>query len=382
MKNEQPIAEKERVQRILPMAAAKPETAFKPPSLEQDFVVGKLASPVGEVPKVAAALTGRDRMGSYLCRWNIGRMSFVVEPGLYALGSPDSASPVLVTANFKMSFDQLRVALPNRDCWLLVLDTKGINVWCAAGKGTFGTVELYDRIVSSRLSEVVTHRQIIVPQLGAPGVCGLDVKKYTGFQVVWGPVMAPDLPAFLDTGLVADPAMRRKGFPLAERLALAPVEFIQAIGKTFVLMLFFLLLSGLGGEHSFWQASLEMGFFAVLALLAALISGTLLVPVLLPWLSGRAFSIKGMWTGLFSFLVLVAIYGFVSPVRIIGRLEAVSWLLMVPALSSWFAMNFTGASTYTSRSGVRYEMLRAIPLQAAAGLAGLLCWLVARFWLT
>jgi acetyl-CoA decarbonylase/synthase complex subunit gamma len=300
-------------------------------------------------------------------------MSFIVDPGLYALGAPDSSSAVVVTANYKMSFDQVRAAMAGRDCWILVLDTKGINVWCAAGKGTFGTVELYDSIAASRLAEVVTHRKIIIPQLGAPGVNGLDIKKYTGFQVVWGPIMAVDLPAFLDNGMVADVAMRRKSFPLAERLALAPVEFVQASGKIFFLMLFFFLLSGLGGANTFLAATQEMGFFAVFALLAALIGGTLLVPVMLPWLSGRAFSVKGMWAGLLSYLVVVAIYLFVWPDRIMARVELVAWLLMVTAISSWLGMNFTGASTYTSRSGVRHEMLRAIPLQVAAGVTGFCC---------
>lgn len=381
MKKILPAAKKAPTPLGVPMASATPALEFALPSSNQDFVIGQQASAVGEVPTVASALSGRDKLGGWLARWNIGRMSFVVDPGLYALGFPDAASPVVVTANYKMSFDQLRLGLAGRDCWILVLDTKGINVWCAAGKGTFGTVELYDRIVSSRLAEVVSHRQIIVPQLGGPGVNGLEVKKHSGFAVVWGPIAASDLPAFLDRGMEADPGMRRKSFPVAERLALAPVEVVQGGGKTVALIIFFLILSGLGGEGPFWQASLEMGLFASLALLAALFGGTVLLPLLLPWLSGRAFSVKGMWTGLFSYLLLVAIYGFVSPERIIGRLEAVAWLLMVTALSSWLGMNFTGSSTYTSRSGVRYEMLRAIPVQAAAGLAGLCCWLVARFWL-
>ena len=60
-------------------------------------------------------------------------MHYSVEPGLYALGQPDDSSPVLVTANYKMSFDWLQQALPNRNAWIPVGDTKGINVWCAAG---------------------------------------------------------------------------------------------------------------------------------------------------------------------------------------------------------------------------------------------------------
>jgi len=42
-------------------------------------------------------------------------------------------------------------------------------------------------------------------------------------------------------------------------------------------------------------------------------------------------------------------------------------------------MNFTGASTYTSLSGVKREMRTALPLQIGAGIAGLGHWLVSRF---
>ena len=93
-----------------------------------------------------------------------------MEPGLYALGAPAPDSPVFVSANYTLSFDALRSALRGIDGYLLVLDTKGINVWCAAGKGTFGTDELVARIEATRLAEVVRHRRLILPQLGAPGV--------------------------------------------------------------------------------------------------------------------------------------------------------------------------------------------------------------------
>ena len=85
------------------------------------------------------------------------------------MGSPSPDSPVLVSANYKLSFDVLRRSLAGIDAWILVLDTKGINVWCAAGKGTFGTEELLRRIAAVRLGEVVSHRRLVLPQLGAPG---------------------------------------------------------------------------------------------------------------------------------------------------------------------------------------------------------------------
>jgi len=42
-------------------------------------------------------------------------------------------------------------------------------------------------------------------------------------------------------------------------------------------------------------------------------------------------------------------------------------------------MNFTGASTYTSLSGVKKEMRWAVPLEIVGGVAGLTLWVGSRF---
>ncbi|RXM20875.1 acetyl-CoA synthase subunit gamma, partial [Citrobacter sp. AAK_AS5] len=84
--------------------------------------------------------------GRWRVRWNIKRMDYRVAPGLYAVGEPTADSPVLVTANYKLTFDGLRSELGGVDAWMLVLDTLGVNVWCAAGKGTFSTAELARRV--------------------------------------------------------------------------------------------------------------------------------------------------------------------------------------------------------------------------------------------
>ena len=178
-----------------------------PPSLDQPFVTGSVQTSVGEIPQISSSPAWADRLGGIKTRWGIGRMRYTVEPGLYALGSPSDDSPVLVTANYKMSFDRLRQALPGLNAWLLVLDTQGINVWCAAGKGTFGTTELVKRIESSGLSRVVSHRNLILPQLSGPGIAAHEVKKLSGFKVIYGPIRATDLPAFMEAGLKATPEM-------------------------------------------------------------------------------------------------------------------------------------------------------------------------------
>ena len=111
-----------------------------------------------------------------------------VDPGLYAVGHPTPESPVLVSANYKMSFDRLRSQLTGLTHGCLVLDTRGVNVWCSAGKGTFGTDEIVGRVRANRLGEIVSHRTLVVPQLGAPGVAAHQVKNRCGFRVVYGPV--------------------------------------------------------------------------------------------------------------------------------------------------------------------------------------------------
>ncbi len=305
-------------------------------------------------------------------------MHYTVEPGLYTLGKPDERSPVLVTANYKMSFDKLREVLPGRDMWILVLDTKGINVWCAAGKGTFGTMELVSRIESSGLIRIVSHRELILPQLSGPGVAAHHVKKLSGFKVIYGPIRATDLPTFLDHGLKATPEMRLKTFTTLERIELIPMELVEALKAGLIAVPIFILLAFLGNSGGIWTNALSHGLFSALALLVAIMAGAVLTPLLLPWLPGRAFSIKGLSLGILFAVILLAFYRGDWIPRI-GLLEILAWFFLIPAASAYLAMNFTGASTYTSLSGVRKEMRWALPLEIVAGVVGVVLWFGSHF---
>ena len=344
------------------------------PSLNQPFVVGSVQSMVGNVPQVLSTLSRADRSGAFKARWGIGRMHYKVDPGLYALGRPDETSPVLVTANYKMSFDRLRRAIPRRDVWILVLDTKGINVWCAAGKGTFGTMEIVQRIKSTRLDRLVSHREIILPQLSGPGVAPHLVKKLSGFRVIYGPIRAEDLPAFLDRGMNTTPEMRLKTFTLQERAVLIPVELLGALKVALIVVPVLVALSGFLGPSDFWSNILEHGPLALQAIMTAILAGAVLTPLLLPVLPGRAFSVKGLLPGLMGALLLLLFrWGDLATWSL--RLEMIAWFLLIPGATTYLSMNFTGASTYTSLSGVRKEMRVALPLQIAACVAGLLLWM-------
>jgi acetyl-CoA decarbonylase/synthase complex subunit gamma len=346
--------------------------------MNQPFIIGSAQTPTGDVPKISSDLSWPDHWGSIKARWGVGRMQYTVGPGLYALGEPNDQSPVLVTANYKMSFDRLREALSKRHAWILVLETNGINVWCAAGKGTFGTDELVRCIEFSQLNRVVSHRELILPQLGGPGVAAHKVKKRTGFKVLYGPIQATDLPAFLDAGMQATPKMRRKTFTMLERVVLIPVELVSTLKWSLLILPAFFLLGGLGASSGFWNGVLTDGLFAVLNLLGALLAGAVLTPILLPWLPGRAFSQKGLIMGLITTLFITFFGAFYLNIRQ-DSMNILAWFFLTPALSAYLAMNFTGASTYTSLSGVRKEMRWAVPLEIVGGVAGLTLWVGSRF---
>lgn len=326
-----------------------------------------------QIPRVSTELDRADKLGDFKVRLVIGRMRYAVDPGLYAVGDPTADSPVFVSANYRLSFNRLRSRLAGRDGWILVLDTKGINVWCAAGKGTFGTEELVNRIKAVGLDRIVSHRRLILPQLGAPGVSAHEVKQQSGFQVVYGPVRENDLPAFLDAGMKATEQMRRVHFPLADRVVLIPVELIAWGKHAVIAAVCFLLLSGLNREGYSTRLLASDGLKSVLVLLSSFLAAGILGPVLLPWLPGRAFSVKGLWIGLAISLGLGLCSSWSNLPGIIA------WFLMIPALTSFVVMNFTGASTYTSLSGVKREMRIAVPAQLICAVVGIALWLIGRF---
>lgn len=338
------------------------------------FVKDFVETPVGPVPRVGTGLDRSDMLGTIRTRLNIGRDNYRVAPGLYCVNNPDPDSLVLVTANYKLSFDALRKELDDIDAWILVLDTHAVNVWCAAGKGTLSTGELTSRIALVRLESLVRHRKLILPQLAATGVSAHKVKKDSGFNVVWGPVRACDIRKFLKSGMKAEEDMRRVTFTMIERLVLIPVEISQVIKPAFGLLVGMFVLAAIGaGVFSFESAWIK-GLQVALALVAGVVAGAVVVPLLLPWIPGRSFSLKGMMIGLAGGGLVVFVFrGAVS------GLDILALVLGAAAISSYLAMNFTGATPFTSPSGVEKEMRRAIPVQAVAMLVAVLTWVGSAF---
>ncbi len=343
-------------------------------SKDNRYIVGWVKTPAGKIPKVSTQLTKTDRWGGAKARWTINRMNYTVKPGLYGVGNPDGASVAFVSANYKLSFDTLRSELKGLNAWILVLNTKGINVWCAAGKGTFGTDEMVCQIRQTRLPQILKHRKLIVPQLGAPGIASHLVTKQTGFLVVYGPVRAADIKIFLKREMKALKTMRKVRFSLYNRLVLVPAEVVNGCKYLVIVVAFFFLLSGLYRFGYSGDLLLRSGLAAMINVVLAYLAGTVLGPILLPWLPGRSFSLKGIIPGL-------ALFAAAYFAHLVGKgiLGILGWLLLFATISSFILMNFTGSSTYTSLSGVKKEMRVAIPLQMVAFIAGFVLWIVNKF---
>jgi len=309
------------------------------------------------IMQTTSKLGEEDRRAWLKARLGIDRMGHRVEPGLYSLGKPLSDSPVLVTANYKLSFNALRSQLGDMDCHILVLNTEGINVWCAAGKGSFGTEELVRRIESTNLKDIVNHRTLILPQLGAPGVAAPEVRKRTGFKVEWGPIRACDIPEYMRTRKATD-EMRRVRFDLNDRMEVIPVEIKNIFAPLTValVVLFLLRMQGTG--------------FMILTIVLA---GVVVFPILLPFLPSHGLSSKGFVLGVFASIPFMgrAYFASMNEAPWVALVSIILPALMISPWVAFLALNFTGSTTFTSRTGVRREIFRYIPVMAVTFILGI-----------
>jgi hypothetical protein len=290
---------------------------------------------------------------------------------LYKIGKPDSQSDVFVSANYKLSFDSLRKNLDNFNAWVLIIDTKGVNVWCAAGKGTFGTDNLVRSIKNSPLDSLVKHRRIIVPQLGATGVAAHVIKEQTGFRVIYGPVRAKDIKAFIQAGYKATPEMRKVTFTFFERARLIPVDLMYRKNGLLIAALILFVLSGIDRNGLLFSKIFETYLFPLVSLLGGYIAGIVIAPLLLPIVPFRAFALKGAFWGIISALIVNSFFRAPLP-------ETIAMGFISVSVASFMTMNFTGSSTYTSLSGVKKEMKWALPFQIAFAIIGLTLFIISK----
>jgi len=150
-------------------------------------------------------------------------LPFPTKTGLRVFSKPNRHSPVLVTANFDLTVRRVTKVLTQNqiDCYLLVVNTKGINVWCAAKGGHFTADQVVSVIKTSGISELVDHRQLILPQLCACGVNPREIYNKTGWHTKFGPAYAGYVPQYIESGFQKTVKMNLVEFPIKERLEMA-----------------------------------------------------------------------------------------------------------------------------------------------------------------
>ncbi len=278
-----------------------------------------------------------------------------------------------MTANYKLSFDALRRELSRTSAWILVVDTRGINVWCAAGKGTFSAEEVSYQVQNTKLDKVVSHRELILPQLSANGVAARSIKKLCGFRGKFGPILSSRLPEFLERGK-ADEKMQAVTFTVRERAVLIPLEICMLWKQLLVACTLFLALSTISPEIFSLQASLVRSTTLLTATFCAILSGAIATPLLLPWIPFRQFWLKGAVLG-----AIASVFFLFQLAPGPGLLEKTSLFLWITGCSSYLAMSFTGSTPFTSLSGVEKEMRRGLPFQIGSAALAVIFWVASPF---
>jgi NAD-dependent dihydropyrimidine dehydrogenase PreA subunit len=154
--------------------------------------------------------------------------------GLAKIGNPSRNSPVFLTCNYHLTVERVKRELRGTDAYLLVAQSRGINVWCAATGGHFTNHSVISVLKTSGIEKLVDHRNVIMPQLAATGVESKTIQKKTGWRIMWGPVYAKNIPAFIKNKLVKTAAMRVVGFPWMQRIEMAvawafPISLVSAL---------------------------------------------------------------------------------------------------------------------------------------------------------
>jgi len=159
--------------------------------------------------------------------------------GLYKIGKPDKNSIVIVTGNYDLTIRRVIRSLKKIDLWLLICDSRGINIWCSSLANHFNAEKIIEAINLTKLKVKINHRKLILPQLCAGNVLLKTIKEKTGFSCKFGPVKIKDLKKYLKEP--ENTNIRKVTFNIIERLEMAagtlvfPVIFLVFIFNFFAL---------------------------------------------------------------------------------------------------------------------------------------------------
>jgi ubiquinone/menaquinone biosynthesis C-methylase UbiE len=273
---------------------------------------GKVTRPQREIMEPVIHRGFKGTWYDFLC-W-LFVLPLAVKSGLYRLGQPTSASPLFLTSNFYMTFKAVVKALQGWDCWLLVEDSEGWNVWCATQAGVFSAEKAVTLMRAYDLEATLDHPRIVIPLLG--GKIARRLKELIGWEVIKGPIQARDLPEFIENDFVTTPAMRNldRYYDLPHRLRIGTLSALLApicvIPFFFVLKEYLGLFLAFGVLSSFALAIFHYWIPGRTGIVKEFVLGVLLSVGLMGWTIARSVPLTAClaWT-LLAILIYCFIYG-------------------------------------------------------------------------
>ncbi|UYP44054.1 Ubiquinone biosynthesis O-methyltransferase, mitochondrial [Candidatus Lokiarchaeum ossiferum] len=292
-----------------------------------------------------------------------------IEPGIYKSGSPNKTSPILVTANYDYTYIKLMQKIKHTDAWVLCVDSRGINVWCAARGNDFGNQQIIEAVEATNISQVTDSRKLILPQLSAGGVAIPELPKKNSkfpFTVVYGPVWAKDTEDYLKlVGPKKKPEkMKRAHFSLKHRFRAGITHTMFLYRKIFLsrLILFAILMGLLPFIRAWW-------FLGEFLLYVLIINAIITFGYPLSTFT-RNFILKGFFFGIINIIIISLFSGIFH-----GSFIFPLWnIILVLWLSIFSTMSFSGYTFDTGPNEIElqydnYQKISRVLLIGGVGLS-------------
>ena len=307
-------------------------------------------------------LTWLDYIKSLICWLDSFKRTYAVEPGLYYTGDRyDHDATLLVTANYHLTVFLL-VRRLRQNVRLLVVDTDSINVWCAAGKGTFCNDAIFAQLnrYEQHLPKDDHRLKLILPKLCLAGV-DLPALREAGCDAIIGPVYGKDLPTYLSTVPCKDRDTDRVLFGLQSRLFTTLPGLLQTLKYSVTLLLALWLV------RQIWPLAIPVA--GVLGLTVAM---TIAYPVCFPYLPGKWFAVKGLSLAIVVSAALCAL----AAGGLISRGDLITAVLFTLASGMFFGQSYSGNSAVSNGTSVRKETARLLPVYVLLYMATLAAFII------
>ena len=280
------------------------------------------------------------------------RLALRWKKGLLSFNGADSDSPVLVTVDYYLTVHRVidSIERQNLKCHLLIVDGKGINVWCGSRGGHVDTDAVLNAITECDLDSKVSHRTLILPQLIASAVSKIVLQK-NGWKSFFGPVYIDDVGEFIKNDYKKKPEQNLVKFPLHKRLEENIGHLVFETVLFLIMSLVFWLLSYIGGLfvswYSFWNSNL------LFIIIGIYILGTFMA-IFDPSMPTSSGLVRGIITGLLALIVwkFYLLIVFSTPLV---------WLdvtgLTILGLSMFIGFNWGGATPYLGSAQMTRDII-------------------------